>query len=385
MELSLGQRLKEVAFVFLKLGTIAFGGPAAHIAMMEEEIVEKRKWISRQHFLDLVGATSLIPGPNSTEMTMHCGHERAGVLGLFVAGTCFIVPAVIFTGLLAWFYVTYGDLESVKPFLYGIKPAVIALIAMALWKLGKKAVKNYWLALLGILALAATLFGINEVFAILGAGLIGLIAGMAKKFGGSAKAILPFLIPVTTGVATTAVTKLGIFLFFLKTGAVLFGSGYVLIAYLEGGLVDELQWLSRQELLDAVAIGQFTPGPVLSTATFIGWQLDGISGAVLATVGIFLPSFLFVWILNPIVPKLRKSALASGFLDAVNVAALGVMGAALITIGYFTLYDPETTMVNWRGIVIAVVCCAVFFGIKKANALWIVILGALMGYGLSFV
>lgn len=364
-------KLGEVAQVFFKLGLIAFGGPAAHIAMMEEEVVTRRKWMSRQHFLDLVGATNLIPGPNSTEMTMHCGHERAGWKGLFVAGICFIFPAMVFTGALAWLYVTYGEVPAVEPFLYGIKPAVLAIILNAIYKLGKKALKNWELAVIGILVIIVSFLGLNEITAILGAGILGLIwFGGIKKIG-DFKNLLPVSYFALTQTASITSTKL--FMVFLKIGAVLFGSGYVLVAYLDGELVEKLGWLTKSELLDAIAIGQFTPGPVLSTATFIGYQINGIGGALAATAGIFLPSFLFVLILNPIVPKLRRSPLAAGFLDAVNIAAVGIMIAVTFGLGMDILID-------WRGWLIAILSILITFLIKKISAIYIVIAGALLGY-----
>ena len=369
--------LKEVAGVFFKLGCIAFGGPAAHIAMMEDEIVKKRKWIDRQHFLDLIGATNLIPGPNSTEMTMHCGHERAGIKGLFVAGASFIFPAVLITGIFAWLYAKYGQLPEVEPFIFGIKPAVLAIIAAAIIKLGKKALKGWELGILGFLVLAAGLLGINEIFALLLAGIIGAFYFWARhKTDNKIKSILPFLFLQSSASVITKITVLKVFWTFLKVGAVLYGSGYVLFAYLDAELVSN-GWFTRQQLIDAVAVGQFTPGPVLSTATFIGYQLAGFWGAVAATAGIFLPSFLFVLILNPLVPKMRKSKLLGYFLDCVNIAAVAVMSSVLIEMGKDTLTD-------WRAIVIAVISVVATFGIKKVNAAWIVIGGAALGYLLNF-
>ena len=374
-------KLKEIAIVFFKLGFIAFGGPAAHIAMMEKEIVTKRQWMDRQHFLDLVGATNLIPGPNSTEMTMHCGHERAGWKGLFLAGISFIIPAVVLTGLLAYLYVEYGKVPAIEPFLVGIKPAVIAIIFGAILKLGKKALKNWQLGIIGVLVIAASFLGLNEITAILGAGVVGLIwFGVVKNDDKSVlKSFVPMIL-LNGGVMATAqaISTTKLFLVFLKIGAVLFGSGYVLIAYLDGELVDTLGWLTDQELLDAVAIGQFTPGPVLSTATFIGYQIDGLSGAIAATAGIFLPSFLFVLLLNPIVPKLRKSSLAAGFLDAVNIGAVGIMIAVTITL-------CQNILVDWRAWVIIALSTLVTFTFKKLSSIWIVLGGSLIGYGLSLI
>ncbi len=366
--------LKEVATVFFKLGLIAFGGPAAHVAMMEDEVVTKRKWMTREHFLDLMGATNLIPGPNSTEMTMHCGHERAGWKGLFVAGLSFIFPAVVFTTILAYLYVSYGKLPQIEPFLYGIKPAVIAIILSAIFKLGKKALKNWQLAVIGIATIIASLCGINEITIILVGGFIGLLClGIPQMTDKKLSVLIPtFLIP--SGIALTkTVTNTKLFFVFLKVGAILFGSGYVLVAYLDAELVEKLGWLTKSELLDAIAIGQFTPGPVLSTASFVGYQVNGIWGALAATLGIFLPSFLFVLILNPIVPRLRKSKLASGFLDAVNISAVGIM------IGV-TYRLSEEILINWQSITIALISMMLVFYYKKLNAFWIVIIGAVLGY-----
>ncbi len=369
------ENLREVALVFTRLGWIAFGGPAAHIAMMEEEVVSKRKWMDRQHFLDLVGATNLIPGPNSTEMTMHCGYERAGRLGLFVAGACFILPAVLITGVFGWLYASYGQLPAVEPFLYGIKPAVLAIIAAAIYKLGRKALKNTELAVLGLLVLAVSLGGVNEILALLGAGLLGAIYFYSKNKLKEKRSL--GLVPLLLQVAAPVVSQPDswkIFWTFLKVGAVLYGSGYVLFAYLDAELVTR-GWLSRAQLIDAVAVGQFTPGPVLSTATFIGYQLGGVKGALAATAGIFLPSFLFVWVLNPLIPRMRRSPLLASFLDAVNMAAVAVMAAVLIEMGREALSD-------WRALLIAVLSFAVTFGWKKIGAVWIVLGGALLGWGL---
>ncbi len=371
-------RLFEVASVFFRLGIIAFGGPAAHIAMMEEEVVNKRKWMPPQHFLDLMGATNLIPGPNSTEMTMHCGHERAGWKGLFVAGFCFITPAVILTGILAWLYVTYGEVPAVEPFLYGIKPAVLAIILSAIYKLGQKALKNWQLGLIGIATIIASFLGVSEVLAILGAGLVGLLWFGLLRSEHSLKSFFPLLLFQQAATQLQDISNLKLFLVFLKIGAVLFGSGYVLVAYLDGELVEKLNWLTRQELLDAIAIGQFTPGPVLSTATFIGYQVNGIWGAVVATLGIFLPSFFFVWLLNPLVPKLRKSPLAAGFLDAVNIGAVGIMVAVTINLG-------RDVLIDWVAWVIALASIGVTFFVKKISVFWIIIGGAVLGYLLKMI
>lgn len=384
MEKSKKGNLSEVAKVFFKLGCFAFGGPAAHVAMMEDEVVTKRKWMSKEHFLDLMGATNLIPGPNSTEMTMHCGHERAGFLGLFVAGICFIFPAILITGTFAFIYVEYGHLPEVAPFFIGIKPAVLAVILAAVIKLGKKALKNWELGLLGAMVIAAALVGLNEIVALLGAGVLGMIyfsfknaVTAERKEKPNKKSFLPFLIVSSAAPATSTLTTAGVFWSFLKVGSILYGSGYVLFAYLDVELVDA-GWLTRQQLLDAIAVGQFTPGPVLSTATFIGYQLNGFGGAIAASVGIFLPSFLLVLMLNPLVPMMRKSSILRNFLDAVNVGAVGIMAAVLVVM---TL----DVVVDWRAIVIAALSLFVTFGIKKSNAMWTILGGAFLGYVLSFV
>jgi chromate transporter len=376
-------KIAEVAGVFFKMGLIAFGGPAAHIAMMEDEIITRRKWMTRQHFLDMMGATNLIPGPNSTEMTMHCGHERAGTLGLFVAGISFIIPAVIITGILAWLYGEYSTVPAVGPFIAGIKPTVIAIIAGAVYKLGKKALKNWELGVLGVIVIVAAFLGVNEVTALLGTGLIGMIYFYFKNRVKEEKAdipkkqFLPLLLMQGTGALAAKITTLKVFLVFLKVGAILYGSGYVLFAYLDAELVST-GMLTRTELIDAIAIGQFTPGPVLSTATFIGYQLYGFWGALAATAGIFLPSFLFVLILNPLIPKMRQSKLLRGFLDTVNIAAVAIMIAVLIEIGMESLID-------WRSILIAVLSLIITFGFKKVSVMWLVLGGAILGYLLHLI
>lgn len=365
--------LKEVAQLFFKLGSIAFGGPAAHIAMMENEVVKRRKWMTPQHFLDLVGATNLIPGPNSTEMTMHCGHERAGWKGLIVAGACFVFPAVVITMVFAWLYQQYGQLPKVEPFIYGIKPAVISIMLGTVYSLGKKALKNVELAVLGALTLIACLLGVHEILALFGCGLLGLILFFIRNSKNNLKSFTP-LVGLQI-IATPALLKI-VWTFF-KVGALLYGSGYVLFAFLDAELVTT-GLLTRKELIDAVAVGQFTPGPVLSTATFIGWQLGGFWGAIAATIGIFLPSFIFVSILNPFVPKMRKSKLFSAFLDAVNSAAVAVIIAVCVAMGKETLTD-------WRTILIATISLLCVFIFKKINSAFMVIGGALFGYLLSLI
>ncbi|MBI3377153.1 MAG: chromate efflux transporter [Nitrospirae bacterium] len=383
----------ELIKLFLKLGTIAFGGPAAHIAMMEEEVVRRRKWITREHFLDLVGATNLIPGPNSTEMAIHIGYIRGGLLGLVVSGLSFILPAVIITGVLAWMYVRFGAMPEVAPFLVGIKPAVISIILVAVIRLGKTAAKNTQLIIIGTAVGAASLLGISEILALLFGGMSGIILYKMKRSEGRVPSgwILPFLVNLgnifksseakaavavsATGIIGISLWKLG--LFFLKVGSVLYGSGYVLIAFLEGGLVKDYGWLTQQQLLDAIAIGQFTPGPVLSTATFVGYIVSGVPGALVSTAAIFLPSFIFVFLLNPIIPRLRSSKMMSAFLDAVNVSAIGLMAAVVVNLAGSTLTD-------WRTIFIA--AGAAIAGIRfKLNAAWLVAGGAVAGWFLQII
>lgn len=369
--------LPEVVKVFFRLGLIGFGGPAAHIAMMEEEVVSKRKWMSRQHFLDLMGATNLIPGPNSTEMTMHCGHERAGKIGLFAAGLAFIFPAVVLTLALAWFYGEYGEVPEIAPFFNGIQPAVIAIIFGAIFKLGKKAFKNYQLGIIGGLMVVAVFLGMSEPVAVVSSGIIAMLWFGFLNRNLNAKAISPlfllFSVPLIKKISLSH-----IFLLFLKVGCILFGSGYVLIAYLDGELVDKLQWLSESQLLDAIAMGQFTPGPVLTAATFVGYQLQGFSGALAATAGIFLPSFIFVLILNPIIPKLSKSKIARSFLDGVNVGALSIM----LAVSYRLVLH---SIVDWKSILILLFGIFFTFGPKKLSSLFIVLGGMVLGYLLSLV
>ena len=365
------QKLKEVALVFFKLGCFAFGGPAAHIAMMEDEIVMKRKWMTRDYFLDLIGSTNLIPGPNSTEMTMHCGYEYAGKKGLFVAGLCFIFPATIITAALAYFYVKYGDLPEVAPFIFGIKPAVLVIIASAVFKLGRKALKRKELIVLGVLVLVASLSGVNEITALLSAGLLGILYNsLYNKIKARLNSFSPMGILVASG-SILKISSAKLFFVFLKVGAILYGSGYVLFAFLDTELVAR-GWLTRSELIDAIAVGQFTPGPILSTSTFIGYQLSEFTGAIAATAGIFLPSFLFVLILNPLIPKMRQSKLFGYFLDAVNVAAVAVMVAVLFEMSIETL-------INWKTITITIVSIFIVFG-TKLSTMWTITIGALLGY-----
>lgn len=384
------ERYVELIRLFGKLGSIGFGGPAVHMAMMEQEVVVRRNWMSRQHFLDLVGATNLIPGPNSTEMAIHIGYHRAGLPGLAIAGLSFIVPATLLTSVLAWLYAAYGTTPQAGPLLAGIQPAVLALMLGASWRLGRKAVKNLDLFLLGAVVVLACLAGVNEVVALFGGGIAGTLwlgrhPGVRSGHSGPAFA-LPFS---TSRVSASAgslavmgilpqVSLLKLFAVFLKAGAVLYGSGYVLFAFLEGDLVERYGWLTNQQLLDAIAIGQFTPGPLLSTSTFIGFQVLGVPGAVVATLGIFLPSFLFVALLNPMVPKLRKNKWTAAFLDAVNVSAVGLMLAVILKLA-------ATALVGGPAWSIALVAALAYFRWPQMNPAWLVLGGAACGYGFSLL
>ncbi|HEY4651285.1 MAG TPA: chromate efflux transporter [Pontibacter sp.] len=371
--------LKELTKLFLKLGFIAFGGPAAHIAMMQDEVVVKRRWMSEQHFLDLIGATNLIPGPNSTELAIHIGYDRAGWRGLLVAGLCFILPAVFITGCFAWLYKTYGQLPQLQPYLYGIKPAIIAIILAAIFPLAKKSLKTIPLACIGLAALVLAIVGVSEIYVMFGAGLVAiLLAALRSKNQGlrlNSFSVLPLVQLVALPLQAVSTTQL--FFIFLKIGAILYGSGYVLFAFLDTELV-ATGLLSRQQLIDAIAVGQFTPGPVFSSVTFVGYQLHGWAGAAVATIGIFLPSFVFVALLKPIVKYMRNSYLMAAFLDAVNVASVAVIVAVCVEMG-------KSTITDWRTIVIAIISIAFTFGFRKVNSALVVVGGALLGYLLSWV
>lgn len=371
--------VSELAKLFSKLGLIAFGGPTAHIAMMQEEVVTKRKWMSEQHFLDLIGATNLIPGPNSTEMAIHIGRERAGWKGLIVAGLCFILPAVFITSFFAWLYKQYGQLPQIQSFIYGIKPAIIAIILAAVYPLAKKSLKTVELGMIGLTALALSLFGFNEIYIMVAAGLFALIlaAIRSKKINTTMNGVFPFTLLQIPDIAMLSVSNLHLFFIFLKIGAVLYGSGYVLFAFLDTELVAK-GILSRQQLIDAIAVGQFTPGPVFSAVTFIGYQVNDWPGAVVATIGVFLPSFIFVAMLNPMVKKMRNSKLFSAFLDAVNIAAVALIIAVCYKMG-------KETITDWRTILIAVLSIGLTFGFRKINSALIVSGGSLLGYLLTLI
>ncbi len=369
------QRLTELAMVFLRLGTIAFGGPAAHIAMMDNEVVNRRQWMSREKLLDLLGITNLIPGPNSTELAIHIGYERAGWRGLLVAGSCFILPAMVIVWALAAIYTRYQTVPQVSWLLYGIKPVIIAIVLQAVWNLGKKAAKDVPTIVAGVGAIAAYFAGLNEILVLI---LLGVAVMLLKNWQSKGNITGAFLLPfsgilgqVASTTAVTSISWINVFFFFLKIGCVLYGSGYVLLAFLQRELVERNQWLTSQQLLDAVAIGQFTPGPVFTTATFIGYLLAGNAGAIAGTIGIFLPSFLLVWLVNPWVSKLRQSPWASGFLDGVNAASLGLMAGVTYTLG-------QAALVDWLTITVAIVSAIAVFRFK-INSAWLVLAGGAIG------
>lgn len=369
--------LRELAWLFGKLGFTAFGGPAAHVAMMEDEVVRRRGWLTRERFLDLLGATNLIPGPNSTEMAIHIGHARAGWAGLVVAGACFILPAVAIVSAIAWVYVRYGAMPEVTGAMYGIKPVIIAVVAQALWGLGRTAVKTPLLAVVGIAAVAASLAGVNELAVLAAAGIVVSAARRMRR--APAAALLPWPLlgagaatgagGVATGAAAFGLWPL--FVFFLKVGSVLFGSGYVLLAFLRGDLVEHLHWLSDSQLLDAVAVGQVTPGPLFTTATFIGYLLGGGPGAAVATVGIFLPAFVFVALSGPLVPRLRSSPTAGAVLDGVNVASLALMAVVALQLGRAAIIDVPTALLAGGAAVVLIRF--------RINSAWLVLAGAAIG------
>jgi chromate transporter len=372
----------EVARLFLKLGIIGFGGPAAHIAMMEDEVVRRRGWLTREEFLDLVGATNLIPGPNSTEMAIHVGFRRAGWPGLVAGGACFILPAMVITLVLAIAYTRYGHLPEATWILYGVKPVIIAVVVQAVWALGRRAVSTPLAAVVALAVVVLSLAGVNEVgllfAAAFGVPLLRRIAG-----GGGFRALAPGsvlglaaggaagLAPAASGAAGAGATLPQVALVFLKIGSILFGSGYVLLAFLRPEVVERTGWLTDTQLLDAVAVGQFTPGPVLTTATFVGYLIASVPGAVVATVAIFLPSFVFVALSSPLVPRLRGSPWASGFLDGANAASVALMALVTWQLGRSAIVDWLTALLAVAG--------AVLLLTMRVNSAWLVAGGALVG------
>ncbi len=385
-------RLQELSSLFLKLGIIGFGGPNAHIAMMEVEVVESRQWLSREQFLDLLGATNLIPGPNSTQMAIHIGYVYGGWLGLIVAGVSFILPGVLMTGGLAWAYVTFGAIPQVAFLLYGIKPAVLGVIVDALWRLGKKAVKTSKLLSISIAVSCLVWFAhANEIIALFAGGLVGMVWLQFPAQGKNSDDGANLLIAgMTTGIAVkVSAASVGIAgaipvslwqlgYSFLKIGGTLFGGGYVLLSLVRGEFVEGYGWLTQQQLLDAILIGQFTPGSILSTATFIGYIIAGVPGSIVATIAIFLPSFILVAISNPFIPHLRKSKWMSAFLDAVNASALGLMAVVTVQLLIATLAISTPPYLDILGGSIALISTilAMRFGI---SSIWLILCGAAIG------
>jgi chromate transporter len=366
-----------VAGLFLRLGVTAFGGPVEHVALMEQEVVVKRGWISRAEFLDLLGIVNLIPGPNSAEMAMFIGYRRAGRLGFLLGGVCFILPAALIVGVIAWVYVNFGKVSLAEDLFYGIKPVVIAVVVQAMWNLGRAAVKTPLLAVVGVGAATLSCFAVNPFLVLLAAGAFMLTFRAASQPKGSVACLSPLLgatseFPLlsTAGVASSF-SLWPLFLFFLKVGFVMFGSGYVMLAFLRTDLVEHWHWLTEGQLLDAVAAGQFTPGPLLTTATFIGYVLGGPRAALVATVAVFLPSFVLVTISGPLVPRLRRSRLARAFLDGVNVALLALMAVVTWQLG-------RVALVDWLTVSLAV-AAVVWLLCYRVNSTWLILGGAALG------
>ena len=371
--------LAEVVQLFLKLGVLGFGGPAAHIAMMRDEVVRRRRWVDDARFLDLLGMTNLIPGPNSTEMAIHLGYVRAGWPGLLLGGACFIGPAVLIVLALAWLYVRYGATPAAVGILYGVLPVIIAVVVQAMWALGRTAVTGSLLAAVGISVLALALAGVNELALLFGGGALVMLVRVrrprALATGLAALLVLPGAALRQGLTAAGGVTLSTLFVTFLKIGATLYGSGYVLLAFLRNDFVHRLHWLTDRQLLDAIAVGQVTPGPVFTTATFLGYVLAGSPGAALATVAIFLPSFVFVALSHPLLPRIRGSRWAGAFLDGVNVAALGLMAAVTLQLARSALVDVFT--------VVVALAAAGLLILRGVNSAWLILGGAAAGVAVS--
>jgi chromate transporter len=364
--------VRELATLFLRLGLTAFGGPAAHIAMMRHEVVERRNWLTDEEFLDLLGATNFIPGPNSTEMAIHVGHRRAGWVGLIVAGVCFIMPAALLALGFAWLYVRFGTLPAAGATLYGVKPVIVAVVVQALWGLGRTAVKSKLLGAIAAASVLASALGVNELLVLFAGGVASaVLARPTRDVAPEASRAPAFLAMPAAAVATKAISSSSIFLVFAKIGSVLFGSGYVLLAFLRADLVQARHWLTEGQLLDAVAVGQLTPGPVFTTATFIGYVLNGNAGAAAATLGIFAPAFVFVALSGPLVPRLRRSPPAARFLDGLNVASLALMAVVTWSLTRAAVVDAWT--------VALVVASAALLIRYKVNSAWLVVGGGLIG------
>ena len=362
--------------MFLRLGAVSFGGPAVHVALMEEEIVRRRRWLTRDAFLDLLGAANLIPGPNSTELAIHIGYARAGWPGLLVAGACFIVPAALIVAALAWGYVRFGSLPAITGILAGVKPVVIAIVVQAIWNLGRGVLSSRGALALGLACVVAIALGVHELAVLTAGGVVMWMFDSWRRSNPSprpgASSVVALSALAVTPSAPAAFSVGGLFLVFVKIGSVLFGSGYVLLAFLRADLVVRLGWLTERQLLDAVAVGQVTPGPVFTTATFVGYLLGGPSGALVATIGIFLPAFVFVAASGPLLPRVRRSAGARAVLDGVNVASLALMAVVTMQLARAALSGPT-------GVVLAL-ASAVALVRFKVSAAWLVLAGALVGF-----
>ncbi len=370
--------LRELAQIFLKLGTVAFGGPAAHIAMMQDEVVDRREWFSRQRFLDLVGASNLIPGPNSTELAIHIGYERAGWAGLLVAGSSFILPAMFIVTGFAWAYVEYGSTPTGEALLYGVQPVVIAIVAHALVKLAPTAARDWLLRGIVVAAVALFLTGVNELLILFGLGLLVMLVQVTERFGfGVSQLFFPLPVIILVQDAGSPVSLERLFLVFLKIGAVLYGSGYVILAFLQSDFVERLGWLTQQQLIDAVSVGQVTPGPLFTTATFIGYVLMGFPGALVATLAIFLPSFFFVAVTHRYIERMRSSPWFSGLLDGVNAAAVGLMGGVTVQLAREAIVDVTTIVVAVAALVLLIA--------TRINSAWLILAGGAIGLGIDLL
>jgi chromate transporter len=369
--------LKEIARLFLKLGTVAFGGPAAHIAMMQDEVVDRRAWFSRQRFLDLVGATNLIPGPNSTELAIHIGYERAGWAGLLVAGSSFILPAMLIVTGFAWAYVEYGSTPAGEALLYGVQPVVIAVVAHALAKLAPTAARTWLLRGVVVAAIALFLVGVNELLILFGLGLFVMAAGPLRLPFGSVPVLAPVPLVLLAQSPDSPVTLDRLFWVLLKIGAVLYGGGYVILAFLQGDFVERLGWLTQQQLIDAVSVGQVTPGPVFTTATFIGYVLKGVPGALVATLAIFLPSFVFVAISHRYIERMRSSQLFSGLLDGVNAAAVGLMAGVTVQLAREAIVDAATLIIGATALLL--------LAAARVNSAWLILAGGAIGLAIDLL
>jgi chromate transporter len=366
-------KLGELFRFFIRLGLTAFGGPAAHIALMEREAVEQRAWVTRDHFLDLIGACNLLPGPSSTQVAMALGFARAGWMGLVIAGACFILPASLATFGLAWAYVHYGHMPQAAGLLYGTKPVMVAIVVQAIWRLGRLALRGWAFLVAGLACFAAALAGFPPIALLLTTGGVAALVtsrGRIRVRGAQGFAVLPAA-GIAGGAAASTVGLLPLVLTFLKLGVVVFGSGYVLLAFLQRDLVDRLHWVTQAQLLDAVTAGQLTPGPVFATATFLGYLLHGYAGAAAATIAIFGPSFLMAGAVGAFAGRIRRSKLAASFLDGVNAAAVALMAAVALALGRATLVDGWT----WALASLSVVALVRF----RLNATWLIVGGAVMG------